>query len=92
MRPRADTHELPPLLVLRVQGNEAWLVKLEDVNTPEAAAALRGARLLVRAMDRPPTGDADVFYVQDLVGLAVHHAKGGCRLGRVVDLHDGTGE
>ncbi len=46
------------------QGNEVWLVKLEGTGSPEDAALLRGARLLIRRSDRAPPADEDEFYVQ----------------------------
>ena len=47
-----------------LQGNEVWLVKLEGIDGPEDAEALRNHRLLIRAADRPPLEDEDEFYVQ----------------------------
>lgn len=73
------------------KGNDVWLVRLSGTNTPEEAKLLRGHRLLIRKSDRKPLTDEDEFYAQDLIGLSVQHAKSGARLGRVVDVYDGTG-
>ncbi|KAL4859239.1 Ribosome maturation factor RimM [Chlorella vulgaris] len=73
------------------KGNEVWLVKLEDIESPEEAALLRGHMLLVPASARPPLDDDDEFYVQDLVGLKVFMQANGEELGHVSDVFDGTG-
>ncbi len=39
-------------------------MKLEGIGSPEEAALLRGARLLIRRSDRAPPQDQDEFYVQ----------------------------
>lgn len=49
---------------LWVQGNEAWIVKLEGVESPEEAALLRGHALLIPASAREELEDEDEFYVQ----------------------------
>jgi 16S rRNA processing protein RimM len=72
------------------KGRQVWLVKLEGVDCPEDVGPLRGHTLLIPAAQRAPLEDADEFYVQDLVGLAVSLA-GGQAVGVVVDLFDGTG-
>lgn len=56
--PRRNNSQPCPLPTLQV-----WLVKLEDVDSPEEAALLRGHTLLVPASARPPLEDEDEFYV-----------------------------
>lgn len=41
-----------------------WLVKLEEVESPEEAALLRGHTLLIPASARAPLEDEDEFYIQ----------------------------
>lgn len=55
----------------RMQGNIAWLVRLVDVNSVEAAESYRGLTLGMLAVDRPDLESDDEFYVQDLVGMQV---------------------
>ena len=44
---------------------------MEGVEDPEAAAALAGHRLLMRADNRPELDGEDEFYVQQLIGMQV---------------------
>jgi 16S rRNA processing protein RimM len=86
----ADLVDVPlPLAVRAVQGDksreltliavrpagEALLVRLEGVETREAAAALTNAQLWVPRQSLPPPGD-DEFYVEDLVGCQVVDTEG----------------
>jgi 16S rRNA processing protein RimM len=61
-----------------------WLLKLRDVDTPEAAEALRGAKAIVpRELAAPlPEGH---FYVHDVIGLRAVTADGE-ELGTVTDV------
>ncbi len=62
------------------------LVAAPEIASREDAAALAGTRLYVdRAMLPPP--DADEFYVEDLVGLAVVDETG-APLGSIAAVHD----
>ena len=54
-----------------MQGREVWLLRLEGVDSPEAADMLKGLRLLMHLRDRPALDSEDDFYVQDLVGMQV---------------------
>ena len=73
------------------KGREIWIVKLEEINSPEEAALIKGQTLLIPAAAREPLDDEDEFYVQELVGLRVFMNKSGEEVGKVVDLFDGTG-
>jgi 16S rRNA processing protein RimM len=67
------------------------LVEAEGITDRDAAEALRGLRLYVPRR-RLPEPEADAFYYEDLVGLAVQDV-GGKPVGRVVAVHDfGAGE
>jgi 16S rRNA processing protein RimM len=78
----ADGRELV-LRAIRVHGDDL-LLSFRDVETPEAAEALRGALLCVpeeKAVSLPP----DTYFVHDLVGLSVWTADGE-ELGAVQDI------
>ena len=52
-----------------LQGRDVWLVKLAGTDSPEEADALKGCKLLIRPVDRPPLEDEDEFYAQ--VGTSI---------------------
>ena len=56
-------------------GRSLLLVALRDVNDRDAAEALVGARLLVRAEDLPPPA-ADEFYYHEIEGFHVETTDG----------------
>lgn len=60
------------------------ILKLETVDSREAAEALRGA-LLYASADALPSLDADEFYLRDLVGLTAIEENGD-RIGVVEDV------
>lgn len=62
---------------MTLQGRKVWLVKLEGTDSPEAADALRGCKLLIRPMDRPPLDDEDEFYAQVLLAKCRQERKEG---------------
>ncbi len=67
------------------------LAEIEGIAGREAAEALKGVRLFA-ARERLPAPEAEEFYHNDLVGLAVELADG-ARLGTVVAVHDfGAGD
>ena len=67
----------------RIQKNMV-LLKLEGVDTPEAAQALRGRVLwLDREEDTLEEGQ---YYIQDLIGLSVEDADTGERYGTLQDV------
>ena len=66
-------------------------MKLEDVDSPEEAAEIRGHILMIPADARDELEDEDEFYMQDLLGLRVLMDSTGEVVGKVVDLFDGTG-
>jgi 16S rRNA processing protein RimM len=76
---------------LRALKDDMLVVKLEGLETREAAAALTGVELFARREQLPPPNE-DEFYYADLVGLdAVTRA--GERLGRVAAVSNyGAGD
>ncbi|MDR2477848.1 MAG: ribosome maturation factor RimM [Treponema sp.] len=70
----------PPGLALRFEG----------FDSPEAAAGLSGAELLVKREDACPLQDGE-FYIEDLKGLAVTAADDGRILGYVTGIIEGGG-
>ena len=69
---------------LRPLRDDMLVVRLAGVSTRDAAEALTGVELYARRDQLPPP-EADEFYWDDLVGLAVTTADG-APLGRVVGL------
>jgi len=68
----------PMTLVAARPANDAWLVRLEGVETREQAAALTNAELWLPRATLPALGD-DEFYVEDLVGCTVVDETGRVR-------------
>ncbi len=73
---------------IKIQKNVA-IVKLEDVDTPEAADALKSLHVLVEKNDLQPPGE-DEYYWADLIGLRVRSSRGD-NIGEVKDLIDSGG-
>ncbi|CAG9466558.1 unnamed protein product [Pedinophyceae sp. YPF-701] len=79
------------------KGAEAWIVRLEGVETREAAQALSGQSLYVHVADREDIEEEGLFYVQELVGMEVYLQNAedpdvvGAKVGTVVEVCDGTG-
>ncbi len=70
-----------------LKGKEAaqgLIVKIKDVTTREAAAALKGWRVIMKREHLPPTADDEVYWA-DLIGLEVF-SPDGRNLGRVDKL------
>ena len=44
---------------------------MKGLDSPEAAAGLKGLRLLMPASERPALDSEEEFYVQELVGMQV---------------------
>jgi 16S rRNA processing protein RimM len=72
-------------------------VKLEGVDSPEAARLLRGAEMLVPRAEAAPLGEGE-FYVEDLRGLEVFTLSGapgpggtGDPVGHITDVIEGGG-
>ena len=73
---------------IKIQKNVA-IVKLEDVDTPEAADALKDLHVLVeKDYLQPP--EEDEYYWTDLIGLRVRTSHGD-NIGEVKDLIDSGG-
>lgn len=70
-----------PVERLRPLKDELLLVKLQGVETREAAAALNGVELFARRGQLPPP-DEEEYYLADLVGLEAVTSEG-MSLGRV---------
>ncbi|MEI6830678.1 MAG: ribosome maturation factor RimM [Synechococcaceae cyanobacterium ELA445] len=69
----------------QLPGKELFVVRLEGVDSREAAEALVGQELLVRADDRPTLEEGE-FHLMDLVGLQVRLLPESRTIGTVVDL------
>lgn len=76
--PSGEERILPFERVRRAQ--DAFLVKLPEVDDRNAAETLRGAEVLVRRSDFPPLEEGE-FYVCDVLGAAVIGPAG--EIGRV---------
>ena len=68
-----------------LDGKGLYVITLAGVTSREQAEALRDARLLVPATDRPPL-EAGEFHVADLVDLVVFDQVSQQRLGVVTDV------
>lgn len=68
------------------------LVRLDGVDSRDAADALRGSLFIVDAAELPPIDDPDEFYDHQLEGLRVRTVNGR-EVGTVAEvLHTGAGE
>ena len=76
----AESAIQPPGMVLRFEG----------FDSPEAAASLSGAELLVKREDACPLRDGE-FYIEDLKGLAVTAADDGNIVGHITGIVEGGG-
>ncbi len=82
--------QAPPQLVelrggRQLPGKELFVVRLDGIDSREAAEALVGAELLVRSNDRPKLARGE-FHLLDLVGTEVRLLETGEVIGRVCDL------
>ena len=68
-----------------VKGDKAF-VKLEDVNTQEAAAALKGCSLFLPKSERPKLSKGE-FYSEDVIGFEVIDVENGV-LGLVKEVFE----
>lgn len=66
-------------------GKELFVVRLHGIDSREAAEALVGEELLVRADDRPRLAPGE-FHLLDLVGLDVRLLDSGASVGTVTNL------
>ncbi len=68
------------------------VVRFAEIDSREAAQALKGQRLHAERTALPDDDDTDAFYHADLIGLAAVDMQGE-RLGEIVALHDfGAGD
>lgn len=86
LRPGQTEPESVKLLSGRyLDGKGLYVITLAGVTDRNQAEALRDARLLVPATDRPPLEEGE-FHVADLVGLAVVEQTTGKQIGVVTDV------
>ncbi len=69
-----------------VAGKNLYVIKLEGVESREAAEEFRDYKLLVDKSDRPKLKQ-DEYHVSDLVGLEVFHQETQENIGVVIDLY-----
>ena len=69
----------------QLPGKELFVVRLEGIDSREAAEALVGEELLVRADDRPRLAKGE-FHLLDLVGLEVRLLESDTAVGTVTNL------
>jgi 16S rRNA processing protein RimM len=67
------------------EGKGLYIVQFEALLDRNAAEAMRGCRLFVKASDRPPL-DSGEFLVADLIGLPVYDQASGDLVGVVEDM------
>jgi 16S rRNA processing protein RimM len=66
-------------------GKELFVVRIDGIDSRDAAEAAVGEELLVLASDRPKLARGE-FHLMDLVGLEVRLLESGARIGSVKDL------
>lgn len=69
-----------------IPGKKLYIIKLAGIEDINQAEALRGAKFLVDAGDRPSL-KADEYHVADLVGLEVIIQSTGEAIGRVTEIY-----
>ena len=69
-----------------IAGKNLYVIKLEGVESREAAEEFRNYKLLVSRSDRPKL-KKDEYHVGDLVGLEVFHQETQENIGTVIDLY-----
>ncbi|KAJ1458148.1 hypothetical protein M885DRAFT_514267 [Pelagophyceae sp. CCMP2097] len=65
-----------------------YIVKVDGIETREAANALKGSTLYVADEERAPDDEEEYYLVDDLVGATVFHVQTEERIGVVVDVFD----
>lgn len=86
LRPGRDRPESVQLVEGRFLSNKGlYVIQLDGITGRDQAEALRHARLMVPASDRPPLEEGE-YHVRDLVGLLVYHQTTGAQLGTVCDV------
>ena len=69
-----------------IAGKNLYVIKLEGIESREAAEEFRNYKLLVSKSDRPKL-NKDEYHVSDLVGLEVFHQETQENIGVVIDLY-----
>lgn len=86
---RRSPQEQPESVQLKsgryLEAKNLYVIKLQGVNNRNAAEALRGQHLLVKADDRPQLEPGE-FYLMDLIGLTVVHHQTRQEIGTVVRI------
>ena len=72
---------------LQSAAKEAWIARIEGIDTREAAEALKGVGLFIDRARLPEPGEGE-FYHTDLIGLRAERAGDGGELGTVLAVHD----
>jgi 16S rRNA processing protein RimM len=85
LRPEGGERKMHRLVGGHLQG-ERLVVRLEGIESREAAARLTGAWVEVERAELPPTGDRE-YYRADLIGLEVENLAG-VALGKVAYFID----
>jgi len=73
----------------RSQG-KAWLLKLEGIDTRDAALEIKGENLFILPEERMPLPE-DTYYYDQIIGLKVYTREGE-RLGKVTDILPSGGQ
>lgn len=81
----ANNHQLVPYFIesFSMKGNKAF-IKLEDVSSPEQAAAMKGSSLFIPRAERPRLSKGE-FYNDEVIGFEVADEETGV-LGPVTDV------
>lgn len=69
-----------------IAGKNLYAIKLEGIESREAAEEFRNYKLLVSKSDRPKL-KKDEYHVSDLIGLEVFHQETRENIGMVIDLY-----
>lgn len=75
------------LTVIRLAKPGFAIVRAPEIENREDAAALKGARVYVGRDALPALGDADEYYIEDLIGLRAT-TPAGETIGTIVAVHD----
>lgn len=78
-----EARSLSPEIERKIK--DSLLVKFKEIHSMEDAEKLRGKYLYAQAGELIPPAD-DEYYIDDLIGMKVVHAKHGEELGHVSDI------
>ncbi len=81
----------PPLVIDQVKGEGSRLiVKFREIDSRNAAEALRGKTLSIPESEVPPIEEEDTYYFFQLEGMAVHD-ESGTLIGHIETVYEGAG-